>query len=367
MALSTTATSDISSAKPLTFPRYFCSQICGKPHVVSGVDLRGQTAIVTGSNSGVGLETSRQLLDLGLSKLILAVRDEVKGRQAAADLARGRASFDPSTIEVWKLDQSEYGSVMAFANRVKRTLTRLDIAILNIGIAPAKRALNPSTGHDEIIQVNYLSTALLAILLLPVAKAARPHQPRPTRITLTSSEGAAFTRRFPVGNVQAPILPALDAPGSAAKNTGDRQFVSKLLGQFFLRRLARVVPPAVAVLNAASPGSVWDSRFGRDREGTAAGAVAKTVLRCGFGHTAAVGARMVTDAAVRHGAETHGQFLSFQKVVSMAPMIYTKDGDMLSEHLWKETLDELAFARVTEILMEVANVTSLGTLPNNIY
>ena len=51
----------------------------------------------------------------------------------------------------------------------------------------------------------------------------------------------------------------------------------------------------------------------------------------------------------------------------MAPMIYTKDGDMLSEHLWKETLDELAFARVAEILMEVANVTSLGTLPNFIY
>ncbi|KAK8139985.1 hypothetical protein PG984_000051 [Apiospora sp. TS-2023a] len=364
MASSTTATSAISSAKPLTFPRYFCSQIRGKPQVVTGVDLRGQTAIVTGSNSGVGLETSRQLLDLGLSKLILAVRDEEKGRQAAADLAKGRAAgFD---IEVWKLDQSEYGSVMAFANRVKRTLTRLDIAILNIGIGPARRTVNPTTGHDEIVQVNYLSTALLAILLLPVAKAARPHQPKPTRITFTSSEGAAFTRRFPVGNVQAPILPALDAPGSAAKNTGDRMFVSKLLGQFFLRRLATVVPTSIAVLNAASPGSVWDSRFGRDRDGTKAGVVSKAVLR-GFGHTSAVGARMMVDAAVRHGAETHGQFLSFQKVVSMAPMIYTKNGDMLSEHLWKETLDELAFAKVTEILMEVANVSSLGTLPNFIY
>lgn len=314
MASSTAATSNGSSAKPLTFPRYFCSQIRVKPQEVTGVDLRGQTAIVTGSNSGVGLETSRQLLDLGLSKLILAVRDEEKGGQAAADLAKGRAGFDPSTIEVWKLDQSEYGSVMAFANRVKRTLTRLDIAILNIGIGPAKHSLNPSTGHDEIVQVNYLSTALLAILLLPVAKAGRPHQPQPTRITFTSSEGAAFTRRFPVGNVQAPILPALDAPGNAAKNTGDRMFVSKLLGQFFLRRLARVVPSSVAVLNAASPGSVWDSRFARDRDGTKAGAVAKAVLR-GFGHTSAVGARMMTDAAVRHGAETHGQFLSFQKVV----------------------------------------------------
>lgn len=51
----------------------------------------------------------------------------------------------------------------------------------------------------------------------------------------------------------------------------------------------------------------------------------------------------------------------------MAPMIYTKNGDMISEHLWKETLDELAFAKVTEVLMEVTNSTSLGTLPNRIY
>ncbi|KAK8014329.1 short-chain dehydrogenase [Apiospora arundinis] len=366
MASSTTATSDVRFAKPLTFPRYFCNQIKPKPLAVTDVDLSGKTALVTGSNSGVGLETSRQLLDLGLGKLILAVRDEEKGRQAAAELSRGRADFNPENIEVWKLDQSDYGSVVAFAERAKASLERLDIAVLNAGIGPAQRRVNAATGHDEIVQVNYLSTALLAILLLPVAKAARPRQPQPTRITFTSSEASAFTRFFPVGNPQAPVLAALDAPGKAARNTGDRIFVSKLLGQFFLTKLAGVVPPSVAIINAASPGTIHDSRFTRDRDGTRAGAISKAILRR-FGHTSAVGARMMTDAAVRHGKETHGQFLSFQKVVRMAPIIYTTDGQMISEHLWKETLDELAFANVTEILMEVTNLTNLGTLPNSIY
>lgn len=40
----------------------------------------------------------------------------------------------------------------------------------------------------------------------------------------------------------------------------------------------------------------------------------KMILRR-VGNSSAVGARMITDAAVRHGEETRGQFLSFQKLV----------------------------------------------------
>jgi hypothetical protein len=70
----------------------------------------------------------------------------------------------------------------------------------------------------------------------------------------------------------------------------------------------------VAIINGASPGSVHDSEFNRDLDKTTAGAVIKTVMRR-IANTAAVGARMMTDAAVNHGEEVHGQFLSFQKVV----------------------------------------------------
>ncbi|KAK0727764.1 hypothetical protein B0T26DRAFT_748068 [Lasiosphaeria miniovina] len=55
--------------------------------------------------------------------------------------------------------------------------------------------------------------------------------------------------------------------------------VSKLLGQFFVAELARRVPPSVAVVNAASPGSVHGLQFNCDIDGTLAGAFLKTVLR----------------------------------------------------------------------------------------
>ncbi|KAI1328426.1 NAD(P)-binding protein [Xylariaceae sp. FL0255] len=346
-----TPTFDISPEKQASFPRYLYRQITIKPQPVKDVDLHGRTALVTGSNCGVGLETSRQLLDLGVSKLILAVRDEEKGAKAAANLIANREGLPADTIEVWKLDLSDYNSLVAFANRVHKTLTRLDIAILNAGICPAKRTVNPGTGHDQIIQVNFLSTALLALLLLPTAKAVRANQPQPTRITLTLSEVGAWAQ-FPIGK-EVPILPALDAPGKAADNTRDRMFVSKLLGQYFTSTIAARVPSEVAVINGASPGAIHDSQFNRDFEGTPGWGLVKRIQRL-VAYPSAIGARMITDAAVRHGNETHGQFLSFQKLVPMPPVIYSEEGRETSEQLWKEMLSEFSFANVENILNEVS-------------
>lgn len=52
------------------------------------LNLDGQICIVTSSNLGLGLECSRQLLGLGLSRLILAVREETNGHIAKEKLAR---------------------------------------------------------------------------------------------------------------------------------------------------------------------------------------------------------------------------------------------------------------------------------------
>lgn len=304
-----TASFDTTPEKQASLPGFFYRQLTITPAEVRDVDLRGQTAIVTGSNTGIGFETSSQLLDLGLSKLILAVRNEDKGKAAMAKLSSGR-NLKNGAIEVWTLDLSVYDSVVSFAERVKNDLERLDIVILNAGIGPATRVFNQNTGHDEIIQVNYLSTALLAILLLPVARAKRLNQPKPSRITLVSSEVSGWTSFRERKND--PLLPAFDQQGKV--DMLDRMFVSKLLGQHFLSELANHVPTSIAVINSASPGSCHDSEFNREHDKTFSGAIAKVIMRR-IGYTSAVGARMITDAAVKHGEETHGQFFSFQKMV----------------------------------------------------
>lgn len=97
------------------------------------VDLRGKTAIITGSNTGLGFECAGQLLDLGLSKLIIAVRSEAKGEEAKKLLLAGRDKNKLPTIQVWRLDLSSYDSITAFAERAK-TLERLDICLNKSGL-----------------------------------------------------------------------------------------------------------------------------------------------------------------------------------------------------------------------------------------
>ncbi|KAK8040184.1 Short chain dehydrogenase sol3 [Apiospora rasikravindrae] len=301
-----------SPEKEASYLTFFRRQLTFTPAPVHGVDLSGQTALVTGSNVGIGLECSRQLLDLGLSKLILAVRDEAKGQTAAAALAQNRDTADV-TIEVWKLDLSDYDSVVALADRAK-TLATLDIVILNAAIVPFKFALNPRTQHEEGLQVTYLSTTLLTLLLLPVAASKRAHQKQPTRITLVTSEGAAWSK-FTERNAD-PLLPAFDAPiVGGVGEFQNRYFTIKLLGQLLLAKLAAVVPPGdVAVLNAASPGMCHDTKLAREIDDTFVGKLAKTLLIRRVGYTAAVGSRNVVDAAVNHGTESHGQYFSGQKI-----------------------------------------------------
>lgn len=94
--------------------QFFYRQLFGQTKEITRIDvnLRGKTAIVADSNTGLGLETTQQLLDLGLSKLIMAARNMPKAEAARKSLLEGHP---PSSchIEIWRLDLSSYCSVMA--------------------------------------------------------------------------------------------------------------------------------------------------------------------------------------------------------------------------------------------------------------
>lgn len=110
---------------------------------------------MTGANGGTGLECSRQLLDLGLSTMIIAVRDEAKGEAVCRTPAAGRYLEPSHIIEVWKLDCASYESVTALAQRAEEHIEhRLDISILNAGVNRGSFALNPATSHEEEMQTN---------------------------------------------------------------------------------------------------------------------------------------------------------------------------------------------------------------------
>ncbi|WP_299957251.1 oxidoreductase [uncultured Modestobacter sp.] len=113
-----------------------------------------RTAVVTGANSGLGLETARALAAAG-ARVVLAVRDLDRGARAAADL--------PGEVEVRRLDLADLASVREFAAAWSGDL---DVLVNNAGImhVPAGRTAD---GFELQFGTNHLGHFALTALLLP--------------------------------------------------------------------------------------------------------------------------------------------------------------------------------------------------------
>ncbi|KAI1101091.1 retinol dehydrogenase 12 [Jackrogersella minutella] len=330
------------------FLAFINRQLCEEPTLPQDVDLKGKTVVVTGSNTGIGLECARQLLDLGPTKLIVAVRNESKGQAAKVKLLSGRPPLADDTIEVWKLDLQSYDSIIAFVERAKE-LERLDIVVLNAGISKQTFDITPSTGHEESIQVNVLSTALLTILLLPLFK-AKGSPGQPGRLAVVSSDVASWAQFKERSST--PLLPILDKQESFT--VVDRYPTSKLLGQLFITELTKRVPASVAIITLPNPGWCRDTGLGElPGGGRTMGDKIVSIPRRLLGRTPKIGARAITDGAVHYGVEAHGQYVEDCKLQPKAPFVYTPEGDRISKVLWAEIMAELAFAKAEEIIQEL--------------
>lgn len=243
--------------------------------------------------------------------LVLAVRDDSKGEAAFEKICAGQKDIAREQVEVWKLDMSSYESIIAFAARAD-SLERLDIIILNAGVFRVKMAFNPSTGHEEDLQTNYLSTMLLVLLFTRTFKAQieRSSVPTPGRIVIVSSDTAGWAK-FTQRNSD-PLLPALDDK-TQKWNMAEQYGISKLLGQLFISELAKTVPPSTVVINTVNPGFCYGSGLARDVDGTLFGAIFSIMSRI-VGHSPAVGARALIDAAVMKGEESHGNYVEGGKL-----------------------------------------------------
>jgi NAD(P)-dependent dehydrogenase (short-subunit alcohol dehydrogenase family) len=126
-------------------------------------DQTGRTFIVTGANSGLGLAASGQLARRG-AHVIMAVRNEAKGRQAIADLADAQPG---ASLELRHLDLADLDSVRAFADRIHADGVPVDVLVNNAGVMMPPRALSPQ-GHEIQFAGNHLGHFALTGLLLDI-------------------------------------------------------------------------------------------------------------------------------------------------------------------------------------------------------
>ncbi|MFI6152304.1 oxidoreductase [Kitasatospora sp. NPDC051170] len=124
-------------------------------------DQAGRVFVVTGANSGLGLETTRAIVRSG-GHVILAVRDEAKGR-AAAERVGG-------STEVRRVDLADLASVRAFAEGVRAEHGRVDVLVNNAGVFAPPRTLSPQ-GHELQFAANHLGHFALTGLLLDLLAA----------------------------------------------------------------------------------------------------------------------------------------------------------------------------------------------------
>jgi len=200
---------------------------------------------------------------------------------------------------------ASYESIQSFARRVETDLSRLDITILNAGLAHAELTICKSTGHDNVIQVNYLSTFLLAILLLQALKKKKsPKTSSPSRLTIVSS-GTALTAKFP-NRDKRPLLGSFDDPKIQPYNAMERYSSSKLLGHLLFVRLLKYLDPEETIVNLIEPGLCKGTGLFREANIALAGIfwVAKALAAKSLED----GAWEYVDAAVVKGKESHGCF-----------------------------------------------------------
>ena len=184
---------DVKLDYGLTFRTFFHSQFFCTP-ADPKKSFANQTVIVTGSNIGLGFEAARHFYRLNCAKLILAVRTVSKGEAAKEDIVRSakHRSDGAEAIEVWPLDLSSTESTLAFAERAK-SLPRLDVLVENAGIFNG--GYYADEGFEQTVQVNVVSTFLLALSLLPkLEETKRKHPDASPHLEIVSSEGHRYAK-----------------------------------------------------------------------------------------------------------------------------------------------------------------------------
>ena len=198
--------------------------------------LIGKRCVVTGGTGGIGLVTTRRLVEMGADVIVVG-RDKARG--LAAKLALQQATGRDG-VEFLQADLAEPDAVRSVAETIANRWDHLDILVNNAGGMFGKRQTN-SQGMEMTFALNHLGYFLLTGLLLPRLQAA------PERSRIVNVASAAHRR----------VKLDFDDLQSAKSYRGWLAYCrSKLANLLFTQALARRLDPQRVTVNALHPGFV---------------------------------------------------------------------------------------------------------------
>jgi NAD(P)-dependent dehydrogenase (short-subunit alcohol dehydrogenase family) len=198
--------------------------------VTAGIDMSGKTVVVTGCNSGIGLETMRVLALRG-AHVIGTARTLERGQEAIASV-QGKAT--PVVLEL-----SDFDSVVACANTIQAMGTPIDALICNAGVLLTE--LQQVRGMEMQFVVNHLGHFILVNRLLERVTAAPQG-----RVVVV---GSMSHRQVPAGGIQ---FDNLSGQGWERQAYGH----SKLANGLFSLELSKRLAGTRATSNSLHPGVV---------------------------------------------------------------------------------------------------------------
>jgi NAD(P)-dependent dehydrogenase (short-subunit alcohol dehydrogenase family) len=268
-------------------------------------DFANKNVLVTGSNTGIGIEAARHYAQLGASRVVLGVRSLDKGDAAKSDIEKSLSADSGVKIDVWLIDMASFASVKEFSEKVNQELESLDIALLNAGMATDKWDLT-SDGWDKCIQVNFLSTILLGLLLLPKLKASSGH------LEFVASAAHRFVQEG--ASWQKSLNPLTEVNKGGIFSGVERYATSKLFLIYGVREISKLVLDSdnnpMVIVNYSCPG-YCKTELSRETEGFLK--VIVGVLEAALGKTAEQGARTLVLAS-NVGPDGHGRWFYRTKI-----------------------------------------------------
>jgi NAD(P)-dependent dehydrogenase (short-subunit alcohol dehydrogenase family) len=219
-----------ASARAQDAPRSSFGPTATAEEVTAGIDMTGKTVVVTGCNSGIGLETMRVLALRG-AHVVGTARTLERGREACASIA-GRAT--PVALEL-----TDFDSVVSCAAEIRALGMPIDALICNAGVLLTD--LQQVNGLELQFVVNHLGHFVLTNRLLDRVTAAPQG-----RVVVV---GSMSHRQVPEGGIQ---FENLSGAGWERQAYGH----SKLANGLFSLELSRRLQGTRATSNSLHPGVV---------------------------------------------------------------------------------------------------------------
>ena len=148
-------------------------------------DQSGKIIIVTGSTSGIGYETAKELAKKN-AHVILAARNPKKAQTAIENIKK---EYEKASLEFMQLDTSSLESVKEFAKNFAQSNRQIDALVLNAGIYKVPKREVSVDGNERQLATNYLGHFVLTGLLLPFIKNSEE-----SRIVSVSSLSHSWTK-----------------------------------------------------------------------------------------------------------------------------------------------------------------------------